>query len=48
MFTNETDYHDLGGDYFLERTGKTRQTRRRVSRLTHLGYQVTLQPTEAV
>ncbi|MEW1914732.1 transposase, partial [Kitasatospora sp. NPDC085895] len=47
MFTHDTDYHDLGGDYFLERTGKTRQTRRLVSQLTQLGYQVTLQPTEA-
>jgi hypothetical protein len=47
MFTHDTNYHDLGGDYFIERTGKTRQTRRLVSQLTQLGYQVTLQPTEA-
>ncbi|MFJ7911409.1 IS110 family transposase [Kitasatospora sp. NPDC096204] len=43
MFTHDIEYHDLGGDYFLERTGKTRQTRRLVSQLNQLGYQVTLQ-----
>ncbi|MGW1617487.1 IS110 family transposase [Streptomyces sp. NPDC002285] len=46
MFTHNTEYTDLGGDYFLERTGKTRATRRLVSQLNHLGYQVTLQPVE--
>jgi transposase len=44
MFTNDDEYHDLGGDHFLERTGKTRQTRRLVSQLNQLGFQVTLQP----
>jgi transposase len=44
MFTNDVEYHDLGGDHFLERTGKTRQTRRLVSQLNQLGFQVTLQP----
>ncbi|MFJ9610786.1 hypothetical protein ACIRS1_31040 [Kitasatospora sp. NPDC101176] len=48
MFTHDIEYHDLGGDYFLERTGKTRQTRRLVSQLNQLGYQVTLQSVEAV
>ena len=47
MFTNDIEYHDLGGDYFLERTGKTRQTRRLVSQLTQLGHQVTIQPAGA-
>lgn len=47
MFTRDTEYADLGGTYFLERTGRTRQTRRLVSQLTQLGYQVTLQPIEA-
>jgi transposase len=47
MFTHNAAYADLGGDYFLERTGKTRATRRLVSQLNHLGYQVTLQPVEA-
>ncbi|MEU9663851.1 IS110 family transposase [Streptomyces chartreusis] len=47
MFTHDKEYADLGGDYFLERTGKTRATRRLVSQLNHLGYQVTLQPIQA-
>jgi transposase len=47
MFTHDAEYHDLGGDYFLERTGKTRQTRRLVSQLNQLGFQVTLQPVGA-
>lgn len=46
MFTHDIEYHDLGGDHFLERTGKTRQTRRLVSQLNQLGYQVTLQSVE--
>jgi len=45
MLTNDVPYHDLGGDYFLERTARTRQTRRLVSQLTQLGYQVILNPT---
>ncbi|MEZ0070666.1 transposase [Streptacidiphilus sp. MAP12-20] len=44
MFTDDAEYADLGGDYFLERTGKTRATRRLVSQLNQLGYQVNLQP----
>ncbi|MFJ5034423.1 IS110 family transposase [Streptomyces sp. NPDC088560] len=46
MFTHDIEYTDLGGDYFLERTGKTRATRRLVSQLNRLGYQVNLQPVE--
>lgn len=46
MLIRDTEYADLGGDYFLERTGKTRATRRLISRLNQLGYQVTLQPVE--
>ncbi|MER6976426.1 hypothetical protein [Streptomyces carpinensis] len=46
MFTRDIEYTDLGGDYFLERTGKTRATRRLVSQLNRLGYQVNLQPVE--
>jgi transposase len=42
MFTRDTTYADLGGQYFLERTGRARQTRRLVSQLNQLGYQVTL------
>ncbi|MFE7117206.1 IS110 family transposase [Streptomyces sp. NPDC057654] len=43
MFTRDVEYADLGGQYFLERTGRARQTRRLVSQLNQLGYQVTLQ-----
>ncbi|MDX3698127.1 hypothetical protein PV726_50005 [Streptomyces europaeiscabiei] len=46
MFTRDTTYADLGGQYFLERTGRARQTRRLVSQLNQLGYQVTLQQAE--
>ncbi|MER5604368.1 IS110 family transposase [Streptomyces sp. NPDC002265] len=48
MITHDADYHDLGGNYFIQRTGRTRQTRRLVSQLNMLGYQVSLQSTEAV
>ncbi|RAG83360.1 IS110 family transposase [Streptacidiphilus pinicola] len=47
MFTHDVPYADLGGGYFIERTGKTRATRRLVSQLNHLGYQVSLHPVEA-
>ncbi|MGW7614067.1 IS110 family transposase [Streptomyces sp. NPDC054766] len=47
MLTNDAEYTDLGADYFLQRTGRTRQTRRLVSRLNMLGYQVSLQSAEA-
>jgi transposase len=43
MLTHDTDYADLGGNYFIERTGRARQTRRLVSQLHRFGYQVTLQ-----
>jgi transposase len=48
MLTNDAKYADLGADYFLQRTGRTRQTRRLVSQLNMLGYQVSLQSVEAV
>jgi transposase len=47
MFTRDAAYADLGGQYFIERTGRARQTRRLVSQLNQLGYQVTLQAEEA-
>ncbi|WHM40915.1 IS110 family transposase [Streptomyces sp. BPTC-684] len=47
MLTHDVPHADLGGDYFLERTGKTRATRRLVGQLNQLGYQVSLQPIEA-
>jgi transposase len=42
-FTRDTPYADLGGQYFIERTGPARQTRRLISQLNQLGYHVTLQ-----
>lgn len=48
MLTNDVAYEDLGGEYFIQRTGRTRQTRRLVSQLNMLGYQVSLQSAEAV
>ncbi|GGV50713.1 IS110 family transposase [Streptomyces spectabilis] len=47
MLTNDAEYADLGADYFLQRTGRARQTRRLVSQLNMLGYQVSLQSAEA-
>ena len=44
MFTNDMAYYDLGGNYFIERAGKARATRRLIGQLNHLGYQVTLNP----
>lgn len=46
MFTHDQDYRDLGRDYFLERVSKARATRRLVSQLNHMGFQVTLNPLE--
>ncbi|WP_033329009.1 IS110 family transposase [Streptomyces yerevanensis] len=48
MLTNDAEYRDLGADYFLQRTGRARQTRRLVSQLNMLGYQVSLQSAEAI
>nr|WP_248843338.1 transposase [Streptomyces virginiae] len=48
ILTRDTNYHDLGGDYFIQRTGRTRQIRRLASQLNMLGYQVSLQSVEAV
>ena len=43
LLTNDGDYQDLGGDYFVRRdTDRARQ--RAVAQLQALGYQVTLQP----
>ncbi|MGP3951551.1 hypothetical protein [Streptomyces sp. 7N604] len=47
MLTSVVPHDDFGGGYFLERTGKTRATRRLVSQLNQLGYLVALQPVEA-
>ena len=45
MLTNNTDYHDLGGDYFLRRDPE-RERRRAITALNKLGYAVTLNPIE--
>jgi transposase len=46
LLSNDCDYHDLGGDFFIRRdTDRARQ--RAVAQLQALGYQVTLQPTAA-
>ena len=47
MFTNDMPYHDLGGNYFLNRASHTTATRRLIGQLNHLGYQVTLNPLGA-
>jgi transposase len=50
MLSHDVPYHDLGPDHFtrqLTEHGKTRQTRRLIDQLGHLGYTVTLQPTQA-
>ncbi len=40
-------YHDLGGDWFLERYSNQAHTRRLVRQLQRLGHKVTLDPAEA-
>lgn len=47
MLIHAAEYADRGGQYFLERTGRARQTRSLVSQLHQIGYQVTLQTAEA-
>ena len=43
MATTNTAYRELGGDYFLQRD-PARVTRRAVTQLRHLGYDITLTP----
>jgi transposase len=43
LLTNDCDYADLGGDYFVRRDAE-RARQRAVAQLQALGYQVTLQP----
>jgi transposase len=45
MLTTNTDYHDLGRDYFLRRDPE-RERRRAITALNKLGYTVTLNPIE--
>lgn len=45
MLSTNSDYHDLGGNYFLTRDPE-RERRRAVTALNKLGYTVTLSPIE--
>ena len=42
MITSDTECRGLGGDFFIERTGKTRVTQRLVTQLSQLGWRVNL------
>jgi transposase len=42
LITNDTDYHDLGGDYFTRPNDPDRHRDRLIEQLHHLGYRVTL------
>jgi transposase len=46
LLTDNCDYQDLGGDYFVRRD-TDRQRQRAVAQLQALGYQVTLEPVAA-
>ena len=46
LLTDNCDYQDLGGDYFVRRD-TDRQRQRAVSQLQALGYRVTLEPVAA-
>jgi transposase len=46
LLSANTDYHDLGSDYFLRREPE-RERRRAIAALNKLGYTVTLNPIEA-
>jgi len=45
LLTEDTDYDDLGGDYFTRRVNPDRHRDRAVQQLHELGYQVTLKQT---
>ena len=47
LLTTNTDYDDLGGDYFVRRGNTARHQDRLVQQLQDLGYQVTLKKTAA-
>jgi transposase len=46
LLTDDCDYQDLGGDYFVRRD-TDRQRQRAVAQLQALGYRVTLEPLAA-
>lgn len=43
LLTDDADYEDLGGDYFVKRDAERAQSRA-ISQLEALGYRVTLEP----
>ncbi|MFE1854094.1 hypothetical protein [Streptomyces sp. NPDC059489] len=45
MLTDHVPYHELGGTYFTRRDPE-RATRRAITQLNQLGYQVTLNPLD--
>jgi transposase len=47
MLTTNTAYHNLGGDYFINRDNPDHRRRRAVTTLERLGYHVTLDPIAA-
>jgi transposase len=47
ILATRTPYHDLGGDYFLNRDNPDHRHRRAIAQLERLGYQVTLEPRAA-
>jgi transposase len=46
LLTNDCDYGDLGGDYFVRRD-TDRQRQRAIAQLQALGYRVALEPVAA-
>ena len=44
LLSNDCDYHDLGGDWFVRRSDHDRHKTHLVKQLQALGYSVTLQP----
>jgi transposase len=44
ILTTNTNYHDLGADYFLNRINPEHRRRRAITQLERLGYHVTLEP----
>jgi hypothetical protein len=42
LLTNDTDYDDLGGDYFTRRTDRTKRRDHLIRQLHDLGYGVNL------
>ncbi len=47
LLANDTDYQDLGGDYFVRRGNTARHQDRLIQQLQELGYHVTLTKTAA-